>query len=62
VVRLFNLIFAGGHPVLVFNCKLFASEHIVKLLEVNKKFVAIDKAIGENSFNVIAICFGKLFI
>ena len=35
--------------------RYFARERIVKLVEGNKKFVAIDKAIGENGFRVVTL-------
>ncbi|GMH00120.1 hypothetical protein Nepgr_001959 [Nepenthes gracilis] len=35
--------------------RYFARERILKLVEGNKKFLAIDKAIGENSFRVVAL-------
>ncbi|KAL9295985.1 hypothetical protein ACSQ67_021881 [Phaseolus vulgaris] len=35
--------------------RYFARERIVKLLEGNKKFLAIDKAIGENGFRVVTL-------
>ncbi|XP_055830594.1 uncharacterized protein LOC129899608 [Solanum dulcamara] len=35
--------------------RYFARERILKLVEGNKKFLAIDKAIGENSFKVVTL-------
>nr|KYP69101.1 TVP38/TMEM64 family membrane protein slr0305 family [Cajanus cajan] len=35
--------------------RYFARERIVKLVEGNKKFLAIDKAIGENGFRVVTL-------
>lgn len=35
--------------------RYFARERILKLVEGNKKFLAIDKAIGENSFRVVTL-------
>lgn len=35
--------------------RYFARERIMKLVEGNKKFVAIDKAIGENGFRVVTL-------
>eukprot|EP01018_Ginkgo_biloba_P010135 Gb_39382 [translate_table: standard] len=35
--------------------RYFARERILKLVEGNKKFVAIDKAIGENGFRVVTL-------
>ncbi|KAG8050881.1 hypothetical protein GUJ93_ZPchr0009g1265 [Zizania palustris] len=40
----------------LFNFPLyFARERILKLVEGNKKFLAIDKAIGENGFKVVTL-------
>ena len=33
--------------------RYFARERILKLVEGNKEFLAIDKAIGENGFKVV---------
>lgn len=35
--------------------RYFARERILKLVEDNKKFLAIDKAIGENGFRVVTL-------
>ncbi|KAF5479380.1 hypothetical protein F2P56_000211 [Juglans regia] len=35
--------------------RYFARERILKLVEGNKKFLAIDKAIGENSFRIVTL-------
>ncbi|BAS75594.1 Os01g0884900, partial [Oryza sativa Japonica Group] len=35
--------------------RYFARERILKLVEGNKKFLAIDKAIGENGFKVVTL-------
>lgn len=35
--------------------RYFARERILKLVEGNKKFAAIDKAIGENGFKVVTL-------
>lgn len=35
--------------------RYFARERILKLVKGNKKFLAIDKAIGENSFRVVTL-------
>lgn len=35
--------------------RYFARERILKLVEGNKKFLAIDKAIGENGFRVVTL-------
>lgn len=35
--------------------RYFARDRILKLVEGNKKFLAIDKAIGENGFRVVAL-------
>lgn len=35
--------------------RYFARERILKLVEGNKKFLAIDKAIGENGFWVVTL-------
>lgn len=35
--------------------RYFARERILKMVEGNKKFIAIDKAIGENSFRVVTL-------
>lgn len=35
--------------------RYFARERILKLVEENKKFLAIDKAIGENGFKVVTL-------
>ncbi|KAK2396255.1 TVP38/TMEM64 family membrane protein [Trifolium repens] len=35
--------------------RYFARERILKLVEGNKKFLAIDKAIGENDFKVVTL-------
>ena len=35
--------------------RYFARDRILKLVEGNKKFLAIDKAIGENGFRVVTL-------
>lgn len=35
--------------------RYFARERILKLVEGNKKFLAIDKAVGENGFKVVTL-------
>ena len=35
--------------------RYFARERILKMVEGNKKFLAIDKAIGENGFKVVTL-------
>lgn len=35
--------------------RYFARERILKMVEGNKKFLAIDKAIGENGFRVVTL-------
>lgn len=44
---------AAGVAFLI--ARYFARERILKLVEGNKKFLAIDKAIGENGFRVVTL-------
>lgn len=44
---------AASVAFLIARC--FSHKRILKLVEGNKKFLAIDKAIGENGFNVVTL-------
>ncbi|XP_038712821.1 TVP38/TMEM64 family membrane protein slr0305-like isoform X3 [Tripterygium wilfordii] len=55
---LFVAVYAGlevAASIAFLIARYFARERILKLVEGNKKFLAIDKAIGENGFRVVTL-------
>nr|XP_007131279.1 hypothetical protein PHAVU_011G000600g [Phaseolus vulgaris]ESW03273.1 hypothetical protein PHAVU_011G000600g [Phaseolus vulgaris] len=55
IVSISGTAFQVAASVAFLIARYFARERIVKLLEGNKKFLAIDKAIGENGFRVVTL-------
>jgi uncharacterized membrane protein YdjX (TVP38/TMEM64 family) len=49
------LCFQAAASIAFLIARYFARERILKLVEGNKKFLAIDKAIGENGFKVVTL-------
>ena len=50
-----HLCFQVAASIAFLIARYFARERILKLVEGNKKFLAIDKAIGENGFKVVTL-------
>jgi len=53
LTELYCFVASCSGPFLI--ARYFARERILKLVEGNKKFLAIDKAIGENGFKVVTL-------